>query len=123
MSESGGLYVHLPFCPYICPYCDFAKWPVRASAAATYLRALDAEIGAAPEFAAKTVFLGGGTPNTYPSETIGILVERLRARFPRGRRSRSSSIPISRCAKASLPTVAPRSRDFRSACNRSSLRS
>jgi len=81
MSEHGGLYVHLPFCPYICPYCDFAKWPARASAAATYLRALEAEIGAAPEFEAKTIFLGGGTPNTYPPETIGPLVERLRARF------------------------------------------
>ena len=29
-----GVYVHLPFCPYLCPYCDFAKWPMRATARA-----------------------------------------------------------------------------------------
>src|SRR5579884_541804 len=40
----AGVYVHLPFCPYICPYCDFAKWPHRRSAAARYLQALYGEI-------------------------------------------------------------------------------
>ncbi len=80
-AESGGLYVHLPFCPYICPYCDFAKWPKRESAAAEYLRALEAEIADAPEFLAQTLFFGGGTPNTYPSETIAELTQRLRERF------------------------------------------
>jgi oxygen-independent coproporphyrinogen-3 oxidase len=79
--ERGGLYVHLPFCPYICPYCDFAKWPVRASEAADYLRALDAEIEAASAFCATTIFLGGGTPNTYPPEEIADLTLRLRRRF------------------------------------------
>jgi len=81
MDEAGGLYVHLPFCPYICPYCDFAKWPRRRSQAERYLSALDAEIGAAPPFAAKTIFLGGGTPNTYAPEQIAALVARLRERF------------------------------------------
>ena len=32
--ERTALYVHLPFCPYICPYCDFAKWSYDAPAAA-----------------------------------------------------------------------------------------
>ena len=35
-----GIYVHLPFCPYICPYCDFAKWPMRRSSAQRYFAAL-----------------------------------------------------------------------------------
>ncbi len=78
---AGGLYVHLPFCPYLCPYCDFAKWPLRRSTAARYLAALDAEIEAAPAFVAKTLFLGGGTPNTYAPEQMAALVARLRARF------------------------------------------
>lgn len=79
--ERGGLYVHLPFCPYVCPYCDFAKWPIRASEAAKYLRALDAEIEAARAFRASTIFFGGGTPNTYPPEEIVDLTLRLRRRF------------------------------------------
>jgi oxygen-independent coproporphyrinogen-3 oxidase len=81
MPEAGGLYVHLPFCPYICPYCDFAKWPHRRSLAERYLAALEAEIAAAPPFTAQTIFLGGGTPNTYAPEQIAALVARLRERF------------------------------------------
>jgi len=80
-AERGGLYLHLPFCPYICPYCDFAKWPWRTAAAERYLHALEAEIEAAPEFAAQTIYFGGGTPNTYPPEAIASLVERSRKRF------------------------------------------
>ena len=80
-ATTGGLYVHLPFCPYICPYCDFAKWPVRRSSAQRYLAALTSEIDAAPGFAAKTLFFGGGTPNTYPPERVAELAARLRDRF------------------------------------------
>ncbi len=80
----GGLYVHLPFCPYVCPYCDFAKWPLRRSQAARYLAALAAETDAVPEFAAHTLFLGGGTPNTYDAAEIERLVVALRARFAPG---------------------------------------
>ena len=79
--EAGGIYVHLPFCPYVCPYCDFAKWPLRRSSAERYLDALHAEIASAPAFAARTLFFGGGTPNTYDGGTLVDLVSRLRDRF------------------------------------------
>jgi oxygen-independent coproporphyrinogen-3 oxidase len=79
--EAGGIYVHLPFCPYVCPYCDFAKWPLRRSGAERYLEALHAEIASAPAFVARTLFFGGGTPNTYDAETLADLVARLRERF------------------------------------------
>jgi oxygen-independent coproporphyrinogen-3 oxidase len=80
-ASAGGLYVHLPFCPYICPYCDFAKWPLRRSQADRYLAALETEIAAVPDFRATTLFLGGGTPNTYAPDRIAALVGLLRARF------------------------------------------
>jgi oxygen-independent coproporphyrinogen-3 oxidase len=76
-----GVYVHLPFCPYICPYCDFAKWPARASSAKRYLEALHAELGRSPLASAQTIYLGGGTPNAYDAHTIAALVRRLRAHF------------------------------------------
>lgn len=79
----AGIYVHLPFCPYICPYCDFAKWPHRRSAADRYLRALHAEIDrAASPRVHETVFLGGGTPNTYDAGDIAELLDALRRRLP-----------------------------------------
>lgn len=76
-----GVYVHLPFCPYLCPYCDFAKWPLRASGARRYLDALHAEIAHAPRTPAATLFLGGGTPNAYDADAIVDLLGRLRERF------------------------------------------
>jgi oxygen-independent coproporphyrinogen-3 oxidase len=80
-ASVAGLYIHLPFCPYVCPYCDFAKWPHRRSSAQTYLRALEAEIAAAPPLQAETIFLGGGTPNTLEPEAVAALVGLCRERF------------------------------------------
>jgi oxygen-independent coproporphyrinogen-3 oxidase len=80
----GGLYVHLPFCPYICPYCDFAKWPLQRTRAAAYLTALEAEVERAPAFSARTLFLGGGTPNTLERAQLAHLVALLRERFTDG---------------------------------------
>jgi oxygen-independent coproporphyrinogen-3 oxidase len=76
-----GVYVHLPFCAYLCPYCDFAKWPLRASAARGYLEALSAEIALEPRAAAATLYLGGGTPNAYDREAIVQLLGTLQDRF------------------------------------------
>ncbi len=76
-----GVYVHLPFCPYLCPYCDFAKWPLRVRAADRYLEALGAEISREPAVAADTFYLGGGTPNAYDRESVAALLARLRDRF------------------------------------------
>ena len=76
-----GVYVHLPFCPYLCPYCDFAKWPLRSSVARRYLDALYAEIEREQPASAATIYLGGGTPNAYDADTIAQLLERLERRF------------------------------------------
>jgi oxygen-independent coproporphyrinogen-3 oxidase len=78
-----GIYVHLPFCPYICPYCDFAKWPHKESAARRYMEALHREIDAASSGDNEhTVFFGGGTPNTYAPAAIAGLLARIGAKFP-----------------------------------------
>jgi oxygen-independent coproporphyrinogen-3 oxidase len=79
--EPFGVYVHLPFCPYICPYCDFAKRAWKRSDAAGYLEALRAELAAAPRRRATTVFFGGGTPNTYAAADIASLLSLIRDRF------------------------------------------
>lgn len=93
----AGVYVHLPFCPYICPYCDFAKWPHRRSAAVRYLDALRSEIrghGSIPGHDAwQTVFLGGGTPNTYAAVDIATILDDLREHFP-GPDDRETTIEV-----------------------------
>lgn len=76
-----GVYVHLPFCPYLCPYCDFAKWPLRAKSARRYLDALFIEIERQCPKRAATIYLGGGTPNAYDAATIAKVLARLRERL------------------------------------------
>ncbi|HZO94315.1 MAG TPA: radical SAM family heme chaperone HemW [Candidatus Baltobacteraceae bacterium] len=79
--SAAGIYVHLPFCPYVCPYCDFAKEAWDDARAARYLDALRAELDGAPAVQARTLFFGGGTPTAYPPDVIGALVARVRERF------------------------------------------
>lgn len=57
------LYVHMPFCQQLCPYCDFNSYAGRDREIDPYLAALQAELEAwAPYMTPRTVFVGGGTP-------------------------------------------------------------
>ena len=95
-----GLYIHVPFCVSLCPYCDFvvvagaaARGPAnRLGALAAALRtelelradALDAAFGAPDSTdrpALDTVYLGGGTPTLLPADEIGAILEIVRRRF------------------------------------------
>src|SRR4029079_2801098 len=91
-----ALYIHIPFCVSLCPYCDFvvyagatARGPkarvaafVPAVLAELDLRAdaLDATFGREPP-ALETVYLGGGTPSLLPESAIGDLIDAVRGRF------------------------------------------
>lgn len=71
------LYVHVPFCPTICPFCSFHVLERRSAAVDAYLDRLDAELAELADswhLELDTVYLGGGTPSYLrPSE-----LERLR---------------------------------------------
>ena len=72
----AGLYIHVPFCTSVCPYCDFAVTIAGADRRASYLDALDREIAAARSHGLcfDTVYLGGGTPSSLrPHELERIL--------------------------------------------------
>lgn len=58
------LYIHIPFCPNICPYCAFYKETAGRERVETFLDALLVETTAwAPRLQPKTIFFGGGTPS------------------------------------------------------------
>lgn len=71
MSDSFGVYVHVPFCSSRCGYCDFNTYtPGELSGTASpesYLDALEKELELAAASGttrpATTVFIGGGTPS------------------------------------------------------------
>ncbi len=98
-----ALYVHVPFCVSLCPYCDFV---VVAGAAtrgprnqvAAFLAALrrelelradalDARWGRVPGGARTarpplaSLYFGGGTPSLLPADEIAGIVELVRARY------------------------------------------
>jgi oxygen-independent coproporphyrinogen-3 oxidase len=82
------VYVHVPFCERICPYCDFAV--VRAPVLPrdredAFVTALIAEFEhRLPLFAASqlaTLYFGGGTPSRLRAESIARVIEAVQAAF------------------------------------------
>ena len=70
MSDSSGIYIHIPYCKQICPYCDFNVYPQQQANWQDLSDALVNElIARAPLFADKaisSVYFGGGTPSLAP---------------------------------------------------------
>lgn len=73
-----GLYVHLPFCPCKCRYCDFASYVNREAWVEPYLRVLLDEIAAYRGLSLRSLYLGGGTPSMLSSEQLTRLLEAIR---------------------------------------------
>jgi len=85
VSRAPGLYVHVPFCAHVCPYCDFAVQTGGPLKRQEYVDALLAEIerwGAGESAwssaaAFDTIYLGGGTPSSLAPEQLAAVVETL----------------------------------------------
>ncbi len=77
-----GIYVHIPFCKTLCPYCDFVKERSRTAVPMPFVEALCSEIAAfeGPR-AAGSVFFGGGTPSMLSEAGLARVMEALHARF------------------------------------------
>jgi len=81
-----GLYLHLPYCRSLCPYCAFAKAPLHRAEPERLLRALADEWRLASATDAdwsrpRTVFFGGGTPTALDAATLRRLFTWLRESF------------------------------------------
>jgi oxygen-independent coproporphyrinogen-3 oxidase len=95
-----ALYIHVPFCVSLCPYCDFVV--IAGSAArgprnriGQFLDALVVELelradaldqafgepGTRRRPPLSTVYLGGGTPSLLPPDEIERILARVRERF------------------------------------------
>ncbi|MBC7792677.1 MAG: radical SAM family heme chaperone HemW [Clostridia bacterium] len=81
---STGVYIHIPYCPAICPYCDFnvavrkaVDWDGFVHAVSTEL---DARAALFPRML-QSIYFGGGTPSLAPPEVIGALADKVRSLF------------------------------------------
>ena len=66
-----AVYIHIPFCNYICAYCDFCKVFYNREYVNKYLDALDKEIKANYKGEIITsLYIGGGTPSSLSLDEL-----------------------------------------------------
>ncbi len=75
VSANPGLYLHIPFCSAICPYCDFAVLTGGPEKRRRFAEHLISEISLwAPDRQAfegiDTIYFGGGTPSALTPDDI-----------------------------------------------------
>jgi len=75
---SYGVYVHIPYCPAVCPYCDFNVAVRKEPPWDAFAKAVTDELAARrPLFEGdvRTLYFGGGTPSLAPPSVIAAIVE------------------------------------------------
>jgi len=86
-----GLYVHVPFCERVCPYCDFAvvgaptiELAVEARYTDALVRELETRRGGFAGEPLETVYFGGGTPSLLRAESLARVLEAAHRAFGAG---------------------------------------
>jgi len=78
-AGNSGLYVHVPFCSAVCPYCDFSVVIGAERRRQGYVERLLREIeGREIPRGSDTLYFGGGTPSRLLAEDV----DRIRRAFP-----------------------------------------
>ncbi len=72
LKKINSLYIHIPFCRNICPYCDFTKLIKQKCFEVPYMQELFSDIAKVKmEFEPfKTIYIGGGTPSCLEHENL-----------------------------------------------------
>ncbi len=69
------LYIHVPFCKELCPFCTFFRIPFDEQLARRYFAALKKQLQRykALGYTFTTVYIGGGTPTVLPDELASLI--------------------------------------------------
>ena len=79
MIKSRAVYIHIPFCKKICPYCDFCKVFYDADLVNQYLDALNQEIlSNSIKEPCRSIYIGGGTPSCLSNTLLEKLFQIVR---------------------------------------------
>ena len=85
MSDTLGLYLHIPFCRSKCDYCDFYSLAGQEDLMPEYQKALLAHIeecaAQAKQDVVNSIYIGGGTPSWYGAERVKELLGALKKNF------------------------------------------
>jgi len=74
-GEDYLLYLHVPFCEELCPYCSFNRVRLEQGLAERYFQGLRSEMRtyAALGYRFDAAYVGGGTPTVLPAELGSVL--------------------------------------------------
>lgn len=81
--NSIGLYIHVPFCPVLCPFCSFNRIPFKASIYTEYVAAMKKEISlfrGHPDLRDRSVnaiYVGGGTGSLLDPDDLDAILQLL----------------------------------------------
>lgn len=70
-----GLYIHIPFCRKICPYCDFFKMVASNSYQDRYIDYLIKDFKQNVNQKIDTIYIGGGTPSSLSIQNLNRLLK------------------------------------------------
>jgi oxygen-independent coproporphyrinogen-3 oxidase len=83
--EELGIYLHIPFCEQICPYCPYNKEIYRPDVAARYTKAVKTEIDLYADLIGDSLvtsfYIGGGTPTTMLHGGLSDILHHIHRRF------------------------------------------
>jgi oxygen-independent coproporphyrinogen III oxidase len=83
--ESLGLYLHIPFCRQICPYCPYNKELYYAAVATRYAKAVMEEVSRYRDIVGKrpitSFYIGGGTPTTMLHNGLDQILDQIHDTF------------------------------------------
>ena len=89
-EDTVGVYLHVPFCERVCPYCDFAveaARPLGRDREDAYVAAVLRELALRREdfagLALASLYLGGGTPSLLRPDAVARLVAAVGVAFLR----------------------------------------
>ena len=78
-NKISSLYIHIPFCQYICSYCDFPKLQYFRNFAIDYLKVLKKELEERVDNKElRTIYVGGGTPTSLDDDLFLELLEMIK---------------------------------------------
>ncbi|MBM2810307.1 MAG: hypothetical protein HW416_1066 [Chloroflexi bacterium] len=81
LLPSIAIYVHIPWCASLCPYCDFDKQAHDFGLIDRYVDAVIQHVRTTHERTAHSLYFGGGTPSLLTVPRLARLIEGCRERF------------------------------------------
>lgn len=84
-DDPASIYIHIPFCAHICPYCDFTTYAGKDAIIPRYVTSVTSELALRQSIldnrVVHSIFFGGGTPSVLEGDQIAEILDSCREHF------------------------------------------